>query len=183
MRLDTDSRISSKVKYDMFAAMDKYSYKYGYVTLVTDNRHYTEGLWNLTTTFVESNQLTPTWSNGWKLSKDGNTRGAMFSFYNNFEIVNLPWFRQKKVFDYARVVDTAGGIYRTRWGDATIRFLQLAMFGGPELVRGFCDAFIYRHDNRAITQASCHVRSRGKCGCNGMLMEVAHPQSEIKQLT
>ena len=49
-------------------------------------------------------------------------------FYNNFEVVYVPWFCRPNVRALASAVDATGMIYSSRWGDAPLRFLTLSLF-------------------------------------------------------
>ncbi|CAD7949397.1 unnamed protein product [Amoebophrya sp. A25] len=51
-------------------------------------------------------------------------------YMTDLEIMYLPWFRSKRVYDYFHYVDSLHGWYTDRWGDHAFRTLQLKIFLG-----------------------------------------------------
>jgi hypothetical protein len=50
------------------------------------------------------------------------------SFYNNFELVRVPFFKTNAVRAFNDAVAASNGIWKYRWGDAVQRYFQLALF-------------------------------------------------------
>jgi hypothetical protein len=65
------------------------------------------------------------------------------------------------VLQFINAIDADGGIYRIRWGDATIRWLQMALYANETEVHGFCD-FKYKHDGIASGPSKCSTVRRRK---------------------
>ena len=70
--------------------------------------------------------------------------------FNNFKVTNITIFRQLHVLNYARALadEEPLGILRTRWGDAPIRTLTLALFADEIYVLwdSIPDGYKHRHD-------------------------------------
>lgn len=169
-RFDTDSYLLSDVRYDVFGFAARHNITYGYrarfietccaeymtkfLHMYIDARHLhalvsDELSWVL-------RQTNATWASGPFRNPPGNLLGV---FYNNFEIVHVPSFRDSPlVWDFVESTwrDTIlgeYGIYRYRWGDGTLRFQTVYLF--PHLYRAthmFCDLH-YVHQDRFV--ASC----------------------------
>ena len=56
------------------------------------------------------------------------------TYWNNFEIAELQFFRRENVTDWVNAVIESQGIYKYRWGDAILRFLTLAIFARDDQV-------------------------------------------------
>lgn len=53
---------------------------------------------------------------------------AISSYFNNFEVVKLDFFRRKDVWKWIEEVDRTNGIFKYRWGDAPLRYITLGIF-------------------------------------------------------
>ncbi|KAK3316202.1 nucleotide-diphospho-sugar transferase [Apodospora peruviana] len=71
----------------------------------------------------------------------------MCHYWSNFEIASLDFFRSKEYQSLFEHLDSTGGFYRERWGDAPVHSLALAMLlDSPQRVHHFADIG-YRHDS------------------------------------
>merc|ERR1712048_845368 len=60
-----------------------------------------------------------------------------WSYYNNFEVAYVPYFMQPAVQSFTAAVLDTNFIIERRWGDAIMRFLQVALFSRYEQVHCF----------------------------------------------
>jgi len=139
LRLDTDSYILSAVGYDIFEAMEKGDYKYGYIedAVQQDDPAVIKGLWSFTerisTIFRQSVIVKPI---------NEIPEGRMY--YTNFELGNIEWFKKSAYNSFFKFIENQGGIYTKRWGDAPIKYIGVNLFLEDKYklpVRGF----IYQH--------------------------------------
>jgi mannosyltransferase len=73
-------------------------------------------------------------------------RAPLRIYYNNFEIVYLPFFRDDpRVQHFSRAVEKSNGIMRARWGDAPLRWLTAQLFLEDSKIHCFSD-ISYRHN-------------------------------------
>ena len=56
------------------------------------------------------------------------------TYYNNFEVTKIKFFRQYRVTQWVDAVDQSHGIFLYRWGNAILRYLTLAAFAGADKV-------------------------------------------------
>lgn len=63
-----------------------------------------------------------------KMIRDGFRDDAILSYFNNFEVVKLDFFRRKDVWQWIEEIDRTNGIFKYRWGDAPLRYVTLAIF-------------------------------------------------------
>jgi hypothetical protein len=52
----------------------------------------------------------------------------ILSYFNNFEVMQLEFFRRQDVRQWIEEVDRTNGIFKYRWGDAPLRYITLAIF-------------------------------------------------------
>ena len=115
MRMDDDSFILSPLRYNVFEYMRQREMKYAYRVILKDRPHVCVGLGDLVKEYFASR--------GTRLVC--KQPPPYMTFYTNFEICDLAWFRGLAWQDYFAAVDKAGGIWRYRWGDAPIRYYGL----------------------------------------------------------
>lgn len=139
LRLDTDSYILSPLGYDIFEQMQSVGYKYGYIedAVQKDDPAVIQGLWNFServcTIFRQSLIVKPVHE---------IPEGQMY--YTNFEVGDVEWFQSSAYSSFFKFIETNGGIYTKRWGDAPIKYLGINLFLENKYklaIRGF----IYQH--------------------------------------
>jgi len=177
MRLDTDSVLTCGTS---AARMSKHAEGVDYVfgaerdlfDLVIDGGH-AYGYWRqmrdkafvskFANTFIKSYAHERAIELNGKIGSDlmaqGDDAGAM-SYYNNFEIANVGYFLRPDVQEFTDRVAESHGIYDYRWGDAVIRFWQVALFSTPADVLCLSRALgvNYEHEHQ-VMGASCSAPS------------------------
>jgi mannosyltransferase len=63
-----------------------------------------------------------------EMIRDGFGDDYIMNYFNNFEVMKLEFFRRDNVRQWIEKVDQIHGILKYRWGDATLRYITLAMF-------------------------------------------------------
>lgn len=139
-RLDTDSFLLDKIDYDVFELMKKNDYIYGYICILKEVAEVVTGLWEATKTYIEENNIKPTFLNRF-LSNGVWDRSY---YYTNFEISKIDFWRSDGALSYFNYLDKTGGIYKYRWGDHVIHLLTIAMFVPENKVHQFSD-IAYNH--------------------------------------
>lgn len=78
-------------------------------------------------------------------------------FWTNFEIARVDLFKSKTYQDYFNYLESTGGFYRERWGDAPVHSLAVAMMLNKEEIHYFRDIG-YKH----TTLGHCPSNAPGK---------------------
>ena len=145
MRLDSDSEIKSIIKEDLFAIMARRRLLYAYKIDSFESKDFgvTNGLASFTRSYIKTHSIIPKNSENIRnLPYDG----SMPAFYNNFEIVSVPFLTSRLVWSFIKTIDASDMIYRMRWGDAPIRYLIMSIFAEPEKIwKVSTDLFQYCH--------------------------------------
>lgn len=113
LRLDTDSFILKPINYNIFDYAREYNYYYGYIkdAVQFDHPKVVEGLWNYCRMKYGDKVITP----------------ERQMFYTNFELGKMSWFLDKEYQEFYNHIDSSGGIYINRWGDAPIKKIGIDM--------------------------------------------------------
>jgi hypothetical protein len=67
-------------------------------------------------------------------------------YWNNFELLDLQFFRSRKWVDFFAFIDRQEGVWTERWGDALIRTLGVDMMLDPSEIEEFQDIGYKHHD-------------------------------------
>jgi len=123
IRLDTDSFILSKIKYDLFEWMEDKKCEYGFILPAVGRDHpkVVEGLWNQTSKYILENNI--------KTQKSINNIPDGQFYYTNFEIGKVSSFSEgSKYYEFYKFLKSTGNIFIKRWGDAPIKYLGVNLF-------------------------------------------------------
>lgn len=135
-RLDTDSFITSPIKYDVFQVLEQKKAVYGYVTKCQDAPEACEGAGEFFYQCCHRLNIHPK-SIKHLLNADGSYNRWLY--FNNFEIRSLAHMRQIYVQRIIDEVVKSDNIYKYRWGDHVCITFTLAMTALPESIHQFTD--------------------------------------------
>lgn len=133
MRLDDDSQLLG-LWFNIFTKMRERSAVYFANNECIDEEHILPGtmkLKELSYSYKRSNKLFL--KDHGKFERAFLTNGIR-TYYNNFEVMNIHFFRQSSVRKWTEWVDASHGIYKYRWGDAILRYLTLSLFANSEQI-------------------------------------------------
>jgi len=149
MRFDSDSCFTSKLHTHLpgLPSSDQ-GYAYAANSFKLDGEKVSAGLFATTQKYIEGNKITV--KNPALYQMMSGSRPIMV--YNNFEVSNITFFRQPHVLNYTRTLaeEEPLGILRTRWGDAPIRTLTLAIFADEADVLWDAQPDGYKHQDACI---------------------------------
>jgi len=183
-RVEPDVRFFCTLSYDPFLFMEDNNKKYGFTISLPEYPLTIPTLWDAVKEFID---LYPEYIVG--MGKDqgksplGGKRGAGVNgmdflsndggdsynnchFWSNFEIGELDLWRgeaYRKFFDH---LDSKGGFYYERWGDAPVHSIGAGLFARKEQIH-FFDDIGYRHEPfQHCPQAPAHGREQCECDIN-----------------
>jgi len=143
-RLDTDSFVLEEIKYDIFERMRERGCYYGYRFITHEGPPVTNDLWQTFINWTVTMQFPPPHNSWvWRMisPRYDFQEYTGFMFYNNFEVVDIEWFKNDDYRSLFKTLEDAGGFWHWRWGDAPIRTLGIGYLMEPEkicLMGGFC---------------------------------------------
>jgi len=146
LRLDCDSFILEKVKYNIFEEFEKDKKICAYMkgSKSMDNPKMSFGLNNEIFRFEEKYEGKII--DSIKTIPEGTLVGTNFELCNIKSILNSDYM---KVYEH---IDKSGGIYIHRWGDHIIRYAIVSMIFGKNCIK-YIDNIVYRHNNELFNRA------------------------------
>ncbi|KAL5533329.1 hypothetical protein ACEPAF_5105 [Sanghuangporus sanghuang] len=164
-RVEPNVQFFCDLHYDPFLVMQDQNKVYGFTVSLYEYAATIPTLWQEVKNYLKENPGLMPEDNAMKfLSDDGGETYNRCHFWSNFEIGDLDFWRGEaysKFFDY---LDSKGGFYYERWGDAPVHSIGAALFARKDQIHFFNDIG-YRHEPfQHCPQGEAH--SKGKCWCS-----------------
>jgi len=183
-RVEPDIEMYCDIDYDPFTFMRENNKTYGFVISMYEFLSTVPTLWGHTKDFVASNpqHLAEDNSLNWivdganvsKAFEEKNVEGDynLCHFWSNFEIADMNFFRSTAYQQYFSYLDSMGGFFYERWGDAPVHSLALSLFLPRKKIHHFADfgeggghsklfsgyqADLRKKKNRIQPRASCEM--------------------------
>ncbi|KAF1968893.1 glycolipid 2-alpha-mannosyltransferase [Bimuria novae-zelandiae CBS 107.79] len=170
-RVEPHVQFSCAVTYDPFRLMREKKKKYGYTIALWELDNTVPDLFRVVSEFKAARRIRdtslwkafirPSWMPwGLRWLKAGQSlhdaKGDSWNlchFWSNFEIGDLDFFRSQEHRDFFEYLDSRGGFYAERWGDASVHAFAAALLLKPEELHHFED-FGYYHDPWVVAPAN-----------------------------
>ncbi|EIW85168.1 glycosyltransferase family 15 protein [Coniophora puteana RWD-64-598 SS2] len=144
-RVEPDIRYFCDLDYDPFLFMEDNNKLYGFTISMPEWEPTIPTLWGETKQFVEQNPHYLHADNSMDfLSDNAGDTYNLCHFWSNFEIANMDFWRSEAYSSYFQHLESTGGFYYERWGDAPIHSIAVSLFAGRDQVHFFKDIG-YRH--------------------------------------
>ncbi|KAI0367098.1 glycosyltransferase family 15 protein [Pilatotrama ljubarskyi] len=156
-RCDTD--------YDPFLFMEENDKVYGFTISPLEWPQTVPTLWDAVKEFIADNpDLLPANNSMAYLSDDGGASYNMCHFWSNFEIANMEFWRGDAYSKFFEHLESKGGFYYERWGDAPVHSIGVGLFARKDQIH-FFDDIGYQHDPFQHCPRDSAVRSAKNCDC------------------
>ncbi|KAG5638066.1 hypothetical protein H0H81_002034 [Sphagnurus paluster] len=99
------------------------------------------------------------------MSRDGGNHYNLCHFWSNFEIADMEFWRGPAYTAFFEYLDSQGGFYYERWGDAPVHSIAAAMFLNKNQLH-FFDEIGYEHSPYTHCPQKVETWERGRCSCN-----------------
>ncbi|KAK0240114.1 glycosyltransferase family 15 protein [Armillaria nabsnona] len=166
-----DVKFFCDLDYDPFLIMQDQHKVYGFTVSLYEYERTIPTLWAAVREFLEANPgITPEDNAMDFLSDDGGLTYNRCHFWSNFEIGDLDLWRGEAYSKFFDFLDSKGGFYYERWGDAPVHSIGAALFARKDQIHFFNDIGKYfpdryRHEPfQHCPQGDAH--KRGKCWCD-----------------
>ncbi|QLQ78580.1 hypothetical protein HG537_0A08270 [Torulaspora globosa] len=177
-RVEPDVEYFCDFPYDPFKLMRNNNKKYGFVISLYEYEDTITTLWDTVEEYLDNfpddvdmtnnsyNFITDIEMIG-KFSPiiDSNTDYNLCHFWSNFEIGDLNFFRSdryKRFFDF---LDSKGGFYYERWGDAPVHSIAVSLLLNRDEIIHF-DELGYSHAPFSTCPTSYYLRLQQRCQCD-----------------
>jgi len=158
--------------YDPFTFMRENNKRYSFVMTLLEFRSTIETLWSTTQEFAKKHPEYIADDNSVEFIVDGyKGKDSLFKkdfnnchFWSNFEIADLNLWRSKEYQDYFDFLDSKGGFFYERWGDAPVHSIAAALFLQKDQIHFWHDMG-YKHPpyGRCPTDEAPHDSVRCMC--------------------
>lgn len=170
-RVEPHVQFSCAVTYDPFRLMRERGKKYGYTVALWELDNTLPELFRAVSEFkalrrIKSSSLwkgfvRPSWmpwgtrwlSAAQPLHDAAGDAWNLCHFWSNFEIGDLDFFRSEAHREFFDFLDSKGGFYTERWGDASVHTFAAALLLEPDELHHFED-FGYYHEPWVVTPAN-----------------------------
>jgi len=174
-RVEPDVRFFCSLSYDPFLFMQDENKKYGFTISLPEYTATIPTLWNAVKEFVSlypdllvggSKETMVNEGGMGFLSDDGGETYNNCHFWSNFEIGELDLWRGEPYRKFFEHLDSKGGFYYERWGDAPVHSIGAGLFARKEQIHFFEDIG-YRHEPfQHCPQQPAHGREQCDCDIN-----------------
>lgn len=165
-RVEPNIKIYCDINYDVFQYMQDNGKAYGFTITIHEYERTIETLWSTTKAFLKKNPEVVDKNNLMKfISEDKGNSYNLCHFWSNFEIANLNFWRSPAYKAYFEYLDSTGGFFYERWGDAPVHSIAASLFLPKDTIHYFSDIGYHHvpYDNCPLDNA---VYSANKCDCN-----------------
>ncbi|KZT26454.1 glycosyltransferase family 15 protein [Neolentinus lepideus HHB14362 ss-1] len=166
-RVEPDVKFFCDIDYDPFLFMqDKNkTYALGFTITMEEFRETITTLWDTTKEFMVENPQYVAEDNALGfLSNDGGISYNLCHYWSNFEIADMDFWRGEAYSKYFDFLESKGGFYYERWGDAPVHSIAASLFLSKHQLHFFRDIG-YRHEPFQHCPQGDDW-SRGRCACN-----------------
>ncbi|KAJ7186417.1 glycosyltransferase family 15 protein [Mycena filopes] len=163
-RIEPDVRFFCHIDFDPFLFMQGEDKKYAFTMALPDIKATLRGLWPSVVDFVNQNPNLISPDNALEMLKDRKGYYNMCHFWSNFEIASLDLWRSEAYMKFFKHLDSTGGFYYHRWGDAPVHSIGAALFARKDQIH-FFNEIGYAH----MPFEHCPTGpayERGRCTCD-----------------
>lgn len=165
-RVEPGIEINCDLNYDLFKYMQDNEKVYGFTISIHEFEKTIPTLWQHTKDFIEKNPQYVANDNFLDfISDDGGKTYNLCHFWSNFEIANLNFWRSEAYSAYFDYLDSTGGFFYERWGDAPVHSIAAALFLPKSKIHYFEDVG-YRHHVYGQCPLNPQFRYEHKCSCD-----------------
>jgi len=164
-RVEPDVTFFCDLDFDPFLFMQDNNKVYGFTISLPEYGETIETLWETVREFMAQNpDLIASDNSMGFLSDDGGLSYNRCHFWSNFEIGDLDFWRSEPYMKFFEHLDSAGGFYYERWGDAPVHSIGAALLAPKEKLHFFHEIG-YRHEPFQHCPMN-EMHRRGKCWCD-----------------
>ncbi|KAI0919682.1 hypothetical protein AcV5_001678 [Taiwanofungus camphoratus] len=165
-RVEPDVHFHCDIDFDPFLYMEDHNKIYGFTITMYEYHATIPTLWDTTKDFIREHPEYISSDNAMGyLSDNGGESYNLCHFWSNFEIANMDFWRGEAYSAYFDYLDSKGGFYYERWGDAPVHSIAAALFTRKDQIH-FFDEIGYEHNPYTHCPRGLGAWDRGHCACD-----------------
>lgn len=173
-RVEPDVEYFCDFPFDPFRILREQNKKYSFVISMYEYEDTIPTLWEATEEFMDLHEhlIHPNNSLGFLTDSsvigrfppvtESNSDYNLCHFWSNFEIADLDFFRSEAYLEYFNFLDSKGGFYYERWGDAPVHSIAAALLLDRREIHHF-DEIGYYHTPYSTIPSSYSARLLNRC--------------------
>ncbi|KAK4058920.1 hypothetical protein OIO90_000366 [Microbotryomycetes sp. JL221] len=173
-RVEPGIELKCDVDVDPFLFMEANGKTYGFTIVLYEYERTIMSLWQTVKDFAREHPEYIAEDNAMRFMVDDpkssldESRYNLCHFWSNFEIADMRFWRSKAYTDFFDYLDSKGGFFYERWGDAPVHSIAAALFLPKEKI-WHADFIAYRHNPYEFCPAErkkTQFFDNGKCECD-----------------
>ncbi|KAF9467497.1 glycosyltransferase family 15 protein [Collybia nuda] len=165
-RIEPDVNFHCDIDFDPFTFMEDNNKVYGFTITPYEFEATIPSLWGHVQDFMKQHPEYIAQDNAMGfMSNDGGEHYNLCHFWSNFEIADMEFWRAPAYSAFFNYLDSTGGFYYERWGDAPVHSLAAAMFAKKDEIH-FFNEIGYGHHPFTHCPRDENVYTKGRCNCD-----------------
>ncbi|KAJ7784885.1 glycosyltransferase family 15 protein [Mycena maculata] len=163
-RVEPDVNFFCHLDFDPFLFMEGEGKKYAFTVALPEVKKTIRSLWSNVKAFMKQNPDLLSPDNAVDMLLDRTKEYYnMCHFWSNFEIADLDLWRSDAYMKFFEWLDSTGGFYYERWGDAPIHTIGAALFARKDQIHFFKEIGYAHIPYQQCPQGPAHARGRCEC--------------------
>ncbi|KAF8797772.1 glycosyltransferase family 15 protein [Phlegmacium glaucopus] len=164
-RIEPNVHFHCDISYDPFLYMEKQEKIYSFTITMYEYEATIPTLWQHVMDFAHAHPeyIAKDNSLGFMSSDIGKTYN-LCHFWSNFEIADMDFWRSPAYTAFFEYLDSTGGFYYERWGDAPVHSIAASLFASRDKIH-FFDDIGYQHDPYTHCPKDKESWVKGRCTC------------------
>ncbi|KAK4053756.1 hypothetical protein OIV83_001412 [Microbotryomycetes sp. JL201] len=173
-RVEPGIELKCDVDVDPFLFMEANNKVYGFTIVLYEYERTIQTLWQTVKDFAKEHPEHIAKDNAMRFMVDDpntdlqDSRYNLCHFWSNFEIADMRFWRSKAYSDFFEYLDSKGGFFYERWGDAPVHSIAASLFLPKDQI-WHADFIAYRHNPYEYCppeRKKAQFFDNGKCECD-----------------
>ncbi|KAI0298254.1 glycosyltransferase family 15 protein [Russula brevipes] len=165
-RVEPGVHFHCDINFDPFAFMHENNKTYGFTITLYEFSRTIETLWSTVRDFIAEHPEYIVQNSAMDfISDNGGADYNLCHFWSNFEIADMDFWRGEAYSAFFEYLDSRGGFYYERWGDAPVHSIGASLFADADRIHMFRDIG-YEHPPYMHCPMDDALWERGRCGCD-----------------
>ncbi|KAF5329373.1 hypothetical protein D9619_009451 [Psilocybe cf. subviscida] len=166
-RIEPDVHFHCDILFDPFRFMEEHNKIYGFTISMVEYEATIATLWGHVKKFIADHPQYVAKDNAMGFISDDSTGSSynLCHFWSNFEVGNMEFWRGEAYMKFFEYLDSQGGFYYERWGDAPVHSIAAALFANKDQIH-FFDEIGYEHAPYTHCPKAADHFEKGRCTCN-----------------
>lgn len=165
-RIEPDVHFHCDIKFDPFVFMEDKKKIYAFTITMYEYEATIPTLWGHVRDFAKLHPEYVAENNAMGfMSENGGEKYNLCHFWSNFEVADMNFWRGPAYTAFFEYLDSKGGFYYERWGDAPVHSVAAALFASRDQIQ-FFDEIGYEHNPYTHCPKLGNNWEKGRCSCD-----------------